>query len=84
MVYLKNKIRFILIDILNNLKGYNITLEILGRILKQQFSLKYDRIIIKNRTVSLNTYIKRHYGSFKNFIKLNTNYKIYNNIIYIN
>ena len=82
MLYLKNKILHILNDILDNLDGKTIELDILGSLLKRQYSIFNGNIIIGKKRISLNTYIKRHYGSLKLFIIHYTTYKIFENIVY--
>jgi len=82
MLYFKNKILGVLNDILYNLDGKAIQLDILGIILKRQFTMFYGNIIVENKTISLNTYIKRTYGSLKLFILHYTKYKINENIVY--
>ena len=82
MLYLKNKILYILTDVLDNLDGKTIELDILGSILKRQYNIFYGNIIIENKQISLNTYIKRHYGGLKLFITHYTAYKIFENIVY--
>ena len=82
MLYLKNKILALLNELLDNLEGKSIQLDILGIILKRQFNIFYGNIIIENKNVSLNTYIKKTYGSLKLFITHYTDYKINENIVY--
>lgn len=82
MIYLKKMILEVLTDILDNLNGKYIQLDILGIILKRQFNMLYGNIIIENKTTSLNTYIKKTYGGLKLFILHYTKYKINENIVY--
>ena len=82
MLYLKNKILEVLCNILNNLEGKCIQLDILGIMLKQKFKIHYGTIIINNKTVSLNIYIKNLYGSLKLFINNYTDYSAIENIVY--
>ena len=82
MLYLKHKILDILTDVLDNLDGKTIELDILGSILKRQYNIFYGNINIENKQISLNTYIKCHYGSLKLFIINYTTYKIFENIVY--
>ena len=82
MLYLKNKILVVLNNILDNLKGKCIQLDILGIMLKQKFKIYYGNIIIEKKTISLNIYIKKIYGNLKSFIINYTNYSINENIVY--
>lgn len=82
MLYLKNKILASLTNIIDNINDKCIPLDILGIVLKRHYSLNYGNIVIDNKTISLNTYIRKVYGSFKLFIINYTDYRVVENILY--
>ena len=72
---------FNLIDQFDN----RLPLDLLGRVVKDVLLDKKYYIVIENKRISPNRYIKKTYKSFSKFINLKTNFKIIteNNEIFI-
>lgn len=72
---------FNLIDQFDN----RLPLDLLGRVVKDVLLDKKYYIVIENKRISPNRYIKKNYKSFSKFINLKTNFKIIteNNEIFI-
>ena len=72
---------FNLIDQFDN----RLPLDLLGRVVKDVLLDKKSYIVIENKRISPNRYIKKNYKSFSKFINLKTNFKIItdNNEIFI-
>ena len=72
---------FNLIDQFDN----RLPLDLLGRVVKDVLLDKKYYIVIENKRISPNRYIKKKYKSFSKFINLKTNFKITteNNEIFI-
>ena len=72
---------FNLIDQFDN----RLPLDLLGRVVKDVLLDKKYYIVIENKRISPNRYIKKKYKSFSKFINLKTNFKIIteNNEIFI-
>ena len=65
---------FNLIDQFDN----RLPLDLLGRVVKDVLLDKKYYIVIENKRISPNRYIKKNYKSFSKFINLKTNFKIIN------